>query len=222
MTSPGDPPLRAELRAGLLVGLGCAVAGVLVGVVWRLVVPLAVLEKDATGVLQVGGAETEVAADGWFAVCAAVAGVVAAVAAALLLRSGRLGALVGLTVGGLVGAVVAWRVGLLLSPPELAASAKAARVGDTFEGPLRMSAYGVLLAWPTAAVITFFAIVAGLDVDSHGSERAGRAEPADRTGHVPEQAGHDPSTAQPGSAEPIAAERSWFSPGAPPEPPEPR
>ena len=210
MTSPGDPSLRAELRAGLLVGLGCAAAGVVVGLVWRLVVPLAVLEKDAAGVAQVGGAETEVAADGWFAVCAALAGVLAAVVAALVLRSGRLGALTGLAVGGLVGAVVAWRTGLLLSPPELAASAKAARVGDTFEGPLRLSAYGVLLAWPTAAVITFFAIVAGLDVESHT---------ADRTDHL---AGHADPDREAGAAEPVAPERSWLSPGAPPEPPAPR
>jgi hypothetical protein len=212
MTSLGDPPMRADLRAGLLVGLGCAVAGVVVGVVWRLVVPLAVVEKDAAGVVQVAGAETEVAADGWFAVLAALAGVLAAVAAVLLLRTGRLGALVGLAIGGLVGALVAWRVGLLLSPPEVAASAKAARVGDTFEGPLRLSALGVLLAWPTAAVITFFAIVAGLDVESHG---------ADRAGHLPEQAGR---ASHPGetAAAPVAAERSWLSPGGPPEPPAPR
>jgi hypothetical protein len=218
VTSPGDPPLRAELRAGLLVGLGCAVAGVVVGVVWRVVVPLAELKKTASGVLQVGGAETEVAADGWFAVCAALAGVLAAVAAALLLRSGRLGALVGLAAGGLVGAVVAWRVGLLLSPPEIAAAAKVARVGDTFEGPLRMSAYGVLLAWPTAAVITFFAVVAGLDVESHGTDRAER---------LPERADHagltatDPVTGAT-ATEPVAAEPSRLSPGAPPEPPAPR
>jgi len=212
VTSPGDPPLRAEVRAGLLVGLGCAVAGVVVGVAWRFVVPLAVLEKEATGVVQVGGAETEVAADGWFAVCAALAGVVAALAAVLLLRSGRLGALVGLAAGGLVGALVAWRVGLLLSPPEIAASAKEVRVGDTFEGPLRLSALGVLLAWPTAAVITFFAVVAGLDVESPG---------ADRTDHLPEPAGHVPHPGEPAAA-PVAAERSWLSPGAPPEPPAPR
>jgi len=212
VTSPGDPPLRAEVRAGLLVGLGCAVAGVVVGVAWRFVVPLAVLEKEATGVVQVGGAETEVAADGWFAVCAALAGVVAALAAVLLLRSGRLGALVGLAAGALVGALVAWRVGLLLSPPEIAASAKEVRVGDTFEGPLRLSALGVLLAWPTAAVITFFAVVAGLDVESPG---------ADRTDHLPEPAGHVPHPGEPAAA-PVAAERSWLSPGAPPEPPAPR
>jgi len=212
VTSPGDPPLRAEVRAGLLVGLGCAVAGVVVGAAWRFVVPLAVLEKEATGVVQVGGAETEVAADGWFAVCAALAGVVAALAAVLLLRSGRLGALVGLAAGALVGALVAWRVGLLLSPPEIAASAKEVRVGDTFEGPLRLSALGVLLAWPTAAVITFFAVVAGLDVESPG---------ADRTDHLPEPAGHVPHPGEPAAA-PVAAERSWLSPGAPPEPPAPR
>ena len=210
MTSGGEPTLRVELRAGLLVGLGCAVAGVVVGVVWRLVVPLAVLEKDATGVLQVGGAETEVAADGWFAVCAGLAGVLAAAAAALLLRSGRLGALVGLAAGGLVGAVVAWRVGLLLSPPEVAASAEQAQVGDTFDGPLRLSALGVLLAWPTAAVITFFAIVAGLDVESHS---------VDRSDHPAVPGGQGPVA---GAPEPIVADRSWLSPGGPPEPPAPR
>ena len=58
-----------------------------------------------------------------------------------------------------------------------------------------MSAYGVLLAWPTAAVITFFAVVAGMDVDSHGT--------ADD------------------SAEPVAAEHTWLSPGGPSPPPEP-
>jgi hypothetical protein len=221
VTSPGDPPLRAELRAGLLVGLGCAVAGVVLGVVWRLVVPLAEMEKTATGVLPVGGAETEVAADGWFAVCAALAGVLAAVAAALLLRSGRLGALVGLVAGGLVGALVAWRVGLLLSPPEIAAAAKEVRVGDTLEGPLRMSAYGVLLAWPTAAVITFFAVVAGLDVESHGTDRAEplpeRAERADHAGLT----ATDPVTGVT-ATDPGAAEPSRLSPGVPPEPPAPR
>ena len=206
MTSPGEPPLRAELRAGLLVGAGCAVAGVLVGIVWRLVVPLAVLKKDPTGVLQVGGAETEVAADGWFAVCAAVAGVLSAVLAVALLRRGRLGALLGLAAGGLVGAVVAWRVGLLLSPPEITASARSARVGDTFEGPLRISAIGVLLAWPTAAVITFFAIVAGLDVDGHGPGRTGGDTP-DATVSVPEAGADQPATA------------FGISPGVPPEPP---
>jgi hypothetical protein len=218
VTSPGDPTLRAELRSGLLVGLGCAVAGVVVGVLWRFVVPLAELKKTAAGVLQVGGAETEVAADGWFAVCAGLAGVLAAVAAALLLRSGRLGALVGLAAGGLVGALVAWRVGLLLSPPEIAAAAKAARVGDTLEGPLRMSAYGVLLAWPTAAVITFFAVVAGLDVESHGTDRTDGTDHLDRTDPLPQRAGHAGAVA----TEPVAAEPSPLSPGAPPEPPAPR
>jgi hypothetical protein len=143
------------------------------------------------------------------------------VAAALLLRSGRLGALVGLVAGGLVGALVAWRVGLLLSPPEIAAAAKEVRVGDTFEGPLRMSAYGVLLAWPTAAVITFFAVVAGLDVESHGTDRAEplpeRAESADHAGLT----ATDPVTGVT-ATDPGAAEPSRLSPGVPPEPPAPR
>ena len=73
-----------------------------------------------------------------------------------------------------------------------------------------------------AAVITFFAIVAGLDVESHGADPADHSGRAEQTGHLPEQGGPGPGTARPGPAEPIAAERSWLSPGAPPEPPEPR
>ena len=102
------------------------------------------------------------AADGWFVVCAMVAGAVAALLAAFLLRE-RLAALAGLIVGGVLGSVLAWRIGALLGPPSVEASAAAARVGARFDGPLDLSAMGVLLAWPVAATVVYFAAVAGLD-----------------------------------------------------------
>ena len=154
-----------DVRSALLVSGASIVVGVLVGLVWRWVAPLSAYEKERGASIPVGAAETAVAADGWFAVCSGLAGILVAVAVVLLVRLGRLGSLVGLVAGGLLGAVVAWRTGLLLSPPTVTESLASVPAGERFDGPLRISAIGVLLAWPTTAVITFFAIVAGLESD---------------------------------------------------------
>jgi hypothetical protein len=160
-------------RNALLVVAASLAGGLLMGVLWWAVTPLAQLEKRPTGVFSVGGdAETSIAADGWFAVIGLVTGVVAALLAGVLLRRHRLGVLLGLAAGGLLGSVVAWRFGVLLGPAGLAESSAAAAVGDRFEAPLELSAVGVLLAWPIAAVIAYFAAVAG--VESEGREVAGR------------------------------------------------
>jgi len=142
--------------------------GVVVGLAWRLVAPLATLEKRDGAVVSVGrSAETSIAADGWFAVCAFVAGVLAAFLSGWLLRDSRLGALAGLTVGGVLGSLVAWRLGVLLGPASVDESAAGLRDGDRFQGPLELSALGVLLAWSTSATIAFFATIAGLE-SRHG------------------------------------------------------
>ena len=156
---------RAHQRAAALVTVLSSAVGVLLGLVWWLVTPLARLEKRADGVFGVGRqAETAVAADGWFAVCGLVAGVVVALVAAFLVRE-RLAALVGLAAGGVLGSVVAWRVGALLGPGPLQETAEILKVGQRFDGPLTISALGVLLAWSMAAVAAFFAAVAGLDAN---------------------------------------------------------
>jgi hypothetical protein len=156
--------LRVELRAVLRVVAASLAGGLLVGLVWWLLTPLPALEKRSAGVFAVGSSpESSIAADGWFAVVGLLAGVVAALLATALLRDSRLGALVGLTLGGLLGSVVAWQFGVLLGPEALDAAAAAAQVGERFTGPLRLSAYGVLLAWPTAAVIAYFAAAAGVE-----------------------------------------------------------
>jgi len=148
-----------------LVTVLSSAVGLLLGLVWWLVTPLARLENRADGVFGVGRqAETAVAADGWFAVCGLVAGVVVALVAAFLVRE-RLAALVGLAVGGLLGSVVAWRVGAFLGPGPIQDTADGLQVGVRFDGPLDISALGVLLAWSMAAVAAFFAAVAGLDAN---------------------------------------------------------
>jgi hypothetical protein len=124
--------------------------------------------KRADGLYRAGGEsdESAVAADGWFAVLALVTGIVVALVVYLRSRPGRVGPLVGLAIGGAVGAVVAWRTGVLLGPGPLVETAKGLPAGTTFHGPLDVSALGVLLAWPMAAVITYFAVAAGAETGS--------------------------------------------------------
>jgi hypothetical protein len=170
---PASAGRSDEVRAALLVVAVSLPVGLVMGLVWWAVTPLAQLEKRPSGVFLVGGgSETSIAADGWFAVIGLVIGAAAALLAAVLLRRNRLGVLLGLALGGLLGSVVAWRFGVLLGPPGLAEASAAAEVGDRFDAELQLSAVGVLLAWPTAAVIAYFAAVAG--VESGGRETADR------------------------------------------------
>jgi hypothetical protein len=90
-----------------------------------------------------------------------VAGVLVAVVGGALLRENRLGVLLGLAVGGIAGSVVAWRLGILLGPPSVEESAAGLSDGARFQGPLELSALGVLLAWSMASSVAFFAAVAG-------------------------------------------------------------
>lgn len=172
------------MREALRIGVGSLVAGVLVGLVWWLVSPTALLQDRGGSAYYVGRvAEAEVAADGWFAVCTLVTGSVAGLFAALGRRGLRLWALVAVTVGGVAGAIVAWQLGTALGPDSLDAQLAAVGDGATFRGPLRLSALGVLLVWPISAVIVFFAAVAGLDSPA-------TTAPATREG----PAGADPGT----------------------------
>lgn len=155
---------RSELRTGALVAAALLVAGVPVAVVWRLVAPLPRLVVNTGGVFFAEqNAEYAVAADGWFAVCSATAGLVAALVVFARARHSRVGALVGLAVGGLLGSVVAWRLGMILGPGDALVTANGLDVGTRFDGPLRLSALGVLFAWPIAAVVAWFALTAGLE-----------------------------------------------------------
>lgn len=140
-------------------------AGIPFGVLWWLLTPLPVLEKQAGGVVVIVGraAETAIAADGWFTVLALIAGIGAAGFWSLRLPDARLGTLVGLAVGGVVGSVVAWRLGEALGPAAIPVVSRGVEEGARFDGPLELSALGVLLAWPTSSVIAYFAAVAGLE-----------------------------------------------------------
>jgi hypothetical protein len=148
----------------VLVVVAVLVSGAVTGAVWRLVAPLQEFRVQGGQVLSTQSeGETAVAADVWFGICGLVAGAITAVVVYAVVRAARIDAIVGLTLGALAASVVAWRVGLLLSPAPLRADSSGLPDGARLVGPLRLSAKGVLFAWPLAAVGVYFALGAGLD-----------------------------------------------------------
>jgi hypothetical protein len=157
--------------------VGSALAGIPVGVVWWLVAPLVPIVKRADGLYRVGESnESAIAADGWLAILGVAAGIAIALVVYLASRPGRVGPLLALAVGGVLGAVVAWRTGHLLGPGELVPAARPLPVGGRLSEPLDVSAYGVLLTWPMAAVITYFAVAAGAETGSSAETPAATDE----------------------------------------------
>ncbi|MER6982705.1 AAA family ATPase, partial [Streptomyces carpinensis] len=66
-----------------------------------------------------------------------------------------------LGVGGLLGSLLAWRLGVWLGPQQdVIAHAKAVGKGATFSAPLKLGAKGALLAWPVAALVVHLGITA--------------------------------------------------------------
>lgn len=175
MTPVAEPTEGRSWPGAVAIGLtllGCLVAGAVTGIVWEMVTPLP--EFHVAGGRALGSEfeeETAIAADGWFAICAAVAGIVSAVVVFARVRAARISVLLGLTLGCLLASVVAWRVGMAVGPDSVRAGAAGLEDGETFSGPLRLSAYGVIFAWPLMAVIAYFALAAGLDTN-----RAHRAD----------------------------------------------
>jgi len=165
-----DPPAPPRRDVRLVTVLALVVVllllGVATGAAWWAISPLPVFEVlDGRLASPVAEQETAVAADGWFAACAAIGGVLWALAVRRAIPVARIPVLAWLTVAGLAGSVLAWQVGTALGPDALPDSAEGLADGDRVTGPLQLSAYGVLLTWPLTSVIVLFALTAGLDRD---------------------------------------------------------
>jgi hypothetical protein len=159
--------LKTELRAGELLRaaavLGAvAVPGVLLGLLWLWLAPRVPLISDGSAVfLKDSESEQAIGGDGTFVLLALAFGVVSAVLVFLFRRRGGVALVVGLALGGLLGAVIAWRFGTWLGPThDVVAHARAVGKGVTFDAPLELHAKGVLLAWPVAAMAVHLGLTA--------------------------------------------------------------
>lgn len=163
-SSPPDVPAQgttgrgesiARRRAFVVCVVVLALAGVVSGLVWPLLVPDVELRMTHVGPYPASEHDAGLLAamDSWYAVLGGVAGVLlGAVLGTLYLRHGVV-TVVALLVGGVVAALASFVIGELVAngavilrwEPDLP-------VGASMQAPLMLRAYGFLLVWPVAVL----------------------------------------------------------------------
>ncbi|WP_317442827.1 AAA family ATPase [Streptomyces collinus] len=160
------PGMKTEVREAAVITLAVALSGVLLGLLWWWLaphVPLVGDQIDKSWVVYLKDTEGEqaVGVDGTFTLLSLAFGAVGAVVVFLLRRRGGVSLVVALGLGGLLGAVLAWRLGVWLGPTsDVIAHARAVGKGVTFSAPLKLGAKGALLAWPLAALLVHLGLTA--------------------------------------------------------------
>lgn len=164
---PKDGPgLRTELLEGLVALVAVTVGGVLLGVLWWWLAPHVPLVGEVSGkswvvYLKDSEGEQAIGVDGTFTLLGLAFGAVSGLVVFLARRRGGVPLTVGLGVGALLGALVAWRLGMWLGPTQdVIAHAKEVGKGVTFSAPLKLGAQGALLAAPVAALLVHLGLTA--------------------------------------------------------------
>jgi hypothetical protein len=158
--------MKTELREAAVVTVAVAVCGVLLGLLWNWLaprIPLVGDVADGSWVVYVKDTEGEqaIGVDGTFTLLALAFGAVTALVVFLWRRRGGVPLVVALGLGGLLGSLLAWRLGVWLGPAEdVLAQAKEVGKGVTFSAPLELSAKGALLAWPVGALLVHLGLTA--------------------------------------------------------------
>ena len=158
--------MKTEVRDAAVIAIAMALGGVLFGLLWWWLaphVPLVGDEVDKSWVVYLKDTEGEQAAgvDGTFTLLGLGFGLVSAVVVFLLRRRGGVPLVVALGVGGLLGSLLAWRLGVWLGPTsDVIAHAKEVGKGVTFSAPLKLGSKGTLLAWPFAALLVHLGLTA--------------------------------------------------------------
>jgi hypothetical protein len=191
-------------RIGTLLaaaGTAVVVAGVgpLLGWLWAELAPrIPIVKVDGGFVYAEPEPEQAVAADGWFAILAAGAGVLLAVLAWVLLRRYRgVTMVVALALGSLVSAALALWMGHKIGAADFAAVRDAAAVGDRIEAPLtlritNLDAERWWLPKPTGvgavqALVAVFTYTCLAGFSSHADLRGRTAAPLPASPYLPPQ-----------------------------------
>ncbi|RCG22157.1 hypothetical protein DTL70_16530 [Streptomyces diacarni] len=175
----GGPLVRRELREAAVCAVAVAVVGIAMGLLWLWLAPRVPLYNNGEVVLfKDPEGEQAIGAEGVFALLGLAFGAVSGLVLFAVRRRGGVGLVVGLALGGLLGSVLAWRVGVWFGPEtDLPAAARAAGKGATFDAPLELHAYGMLLAWPVAATLVHLVTTALFG--PRETPDAGAAQPQD-------------------------------------------
>jgi hypothetical protein len=156
------PDMKTELRESAVVLVAVAIMGVALGLLWLWLAPRVPLVSNGKAVfLKDTEGEEAVGADGTFVLLALAFGAVSAAAVFLFRRRGGIALVVALAVGGVLGSMLAWGMGVWFGPTgDVVTHARAVGEGATFDAPLELRAYGALLAWPVAAMVMHLTLTA--------------------------------------------------------------
>ena len=170
------PPRKREwVTAAVVVG-ALAVIGAALAPLWVQLAPRLAFRVDQPGraLPVLPEAEEYIGADGWFVFITLIVGVAAGIACWLVRRSRGPLVLLALAVGGLLGAVITWRLGMRIGTGYQPADLQ--QVGKIIYQPLTLRATSALVVEPVAAVLVYLLGVGftarndlGQDVASSGS-----------------------------------------------------
>lgn len=158
--------MKTEVREAAVITVAVTLAGVLLGVLWWWLAPHVPLVGDVADkrwIVYLADSEGEqaIGVDGTFTLLAVAFGAVSALAVFLWRRRGGVPLVVALGVGGLLGSLLAWKIGVWLGPAQdVIAHAKAVGKGVRFSAPLKLGAKGALLAWSLAALVVHLGLMA--------------------------------------------------------------
>jgi hypothetical protein len=207
---PGRSWRRTTVVA-VLAGLAVAVAGAPLGVLWHFIAPtVPVIDAGAGGfVVNDPSPEEYIAADGWFTLIGFAFGLVAAVVAWLVLRRQRgPGLLLGVTLGALAAAPLAWFTGRLIGLSAYEHWKDVAAAGGTYQAPPDLHAKGALLV-PAFAAVIVLTLLAGWsndpDLERPGAKPGYGHEIAAEEEISPDQQDGDLSSDLPGEPDRTAA-----------------
>ncbi|HEY6744935.1 MAG TPA: hypothetical protein VI357_04370 [Mycobacteriales bacterium] len=201
------PPSRPEWTTALGAVVALVAAGAAIAPLWVHLAPRLAFRVDQPGraLPVVPEAEEYVGADGRFVFLTLALGVLAALGCWLVRRSRGPLVMVALAAGGLLGAVVTWRLGLRLGTGYQPADLQV--VGKVLYQPLTLRARAALVVEPAAAVIVYLLAVGfsarnDLGHDDPGHDDPGRDDPGgdDPGGDDPGGDGHDRDPSGPARA----------------------
>ncbi|SCE46369.1 hypothetical protein GA0115240_164319 [Streptomyces sp. DvalAA-14] len=180
----GDAPAKRErfvreLRGGALVALLVAVGGIALGLLWLWLSPRIPMISDGQAVyLKDTEGEEAIGGDGTFVLIAAGLGILSALLVFWRRRSGGIGVVLGLAVGGVLASVIGWRIGVWLGPPtDIVAHAKQVGPKVVFDGPLELRAKSALVAWSAAAMLAHLSLTAAFGPRDQPDEQPPTAGP---------------------------------------------
>jgi len=156
------PDLKRDLRDSAVVLVAVTILGVALGLLWLWLAPRVPLVSNGEAVfLKDTEGEEAVGADGTFALLALGFGALSAAAVFWFRRRGGVALVVALALGGLFGSLLAWGIGVWFGPTrDVVGRAKEVGEGVPFDAYLELKAWGVLLAWPVAAMVVHLALTA--------------------------------------------------------------